>query len=76
MGSASDAMLKLRPVSFPCKAEIDPKHTAQFGLVAEEVEKISPDLVTHDAKGHGCPWKSRLAPMTRLAAVGRRSAEA
>jgi len=49
MGDASDALLSLRPVTFQYKSEIDPMGTPQFGLIAEEVEKISPDLVLHDA---------------------------
>jgi hypothetical protein len=49
MGSASEAILALRPVTFRYKPEIDPAGTHQFGLVAEEVAKISPDLVVHDA---------------------------
>jgi hypothetical protein len=49
MGGASDALLFLRPVTFEYKPEIDPAGTPQFGLVAEEVEKVSPDLVVHDA---------------------------
>ena len=51
MNKASEAILALRPVSFYYKKEIDPKRTTQFGLVAEEVEKINPDLVTHNEKG-------------------------
>jgi hypothetical protein len=51
MDKASQAILALRPVTFYYKQEIDPKRTPQFGLVAEEVEKISPDLVTRDANG-------------------------
>jgi len=51
MGSASEAILALRPVTFRYKPEIDPAGRPQFGLVAEEVAKISPDLVTRDAKG-------------------------
>src|ERR1039457_6120006 len=50
MGLASEAILALRPVTFRYKPEIDPTGTRQFGLVAEEVEKISPDLVVHDAQ--------------------------
>ena len=49
MGDASDPLLSLRPVTFQYKTDIDPSGTPQFGLVAEEVEKISPDLVVHDA---------------------------
>jgi hypothetical protein len=49
---ASEAILALRPVAFRYKKEIDPNRTAQFGLVAEEVERVNPDLVSHDAKGN------------------------
>jgi polyhydroxyalkanoate synthesis regulator phasin len=48
MGSDSDALLALRPVTFRYKPELDPKGIPQYGLVAEEVEKVSPDLVVRD----------------------------
>jgi len=48
---ASEAILSLQPVSFRYKKELDPKAIPQFGLVAEEVEKIDPDLVARDAEG-------------------------
>jgi hypothetical protein len=51
MARASEAILALKPVTFRYKAEIDPAETAQFGLVAEEVEKVSPDLVVKDKEG-------------------------
>jgi uncharacterized coiled-coil protein SlyX len=51
MDKASEAILALKPVTFYYKKQIDPKRTAQFGLVAEEVEKVNPDLVTRDGKG-------------------------
>jgi len=51
MDKASEAILALRPVSFRYKYEIDPKGIPQFGLVAEEVEKVNPDLVARDAQG-------------------------
>jgi hypothetical protein len=51
MGDASEAILALKPVTFRYKREIDPDRTAQFGLVAEEVEKVNPDLVARDAEG-------------------------
>jgi uncharacterized coiled-coil protein SlyX len=51
MDNASEVILALKPVTFHYKAEIDPKGIPQFGLVAEEVEKVSPDLVARDAKG-------------------------
>jgi len=51
MGAISDTLLALRPVTFHFKPELDKAGIPQFGLVAEEVEKVNPDLVTHDAKG-------------------------
>ena len=51
MGDASKILLSLRPVTFSYKPEIDPQGSPQFGLVAEEVEKIAPDLVGRDAEG-------------------------
>jgi hypothetical protein len=51
MGKASEAILTLKPVTFRYKQEIDPKSIRQFGLVAEEVEKVNPDLVGRDEQG-------------------------
>ena len=51
MGDASDTLLALHPVTFRYKQELDPDGIPQFGLVAEEVEKVNPDLVARDAKG-------------------------
>jgi Chaperone of endosialidase len=51
MDTASEAILALRPVTFRYKHEIDPTGIPQFGLVAEEVEKVNPDLVARDAQG-------------------------
>jgi hypothetical protein len=51
MDKASEALLALKPVTFRYKKEIDPAGTSQFGLVAEEVEKINPDLVVRDERG-------------------------
>jgi hypothetical protein len=36
---------------FRYKKQVDPEGTTQFGLVAEEVEKVNPDLVARDAEG-------------------------
>ena len=49
MDKASEAILKLKPVSFQYKS--DPTGTRQFGLIAEEVAKVNPDLVIRDRKG-------------------------
>jgi hypothetical protein len=51
MGKASEAILALQPVSFRYKKELDPKGTSQFGLVAEEVAKVNPELVVADEEG-------------------------
>jgi hypothetical protein len=51
MGEASKGILALKPVSFRYKKEIDPERALQFGLVAEDVAKVNPDLVARDAKG-------------------------
>jgi Chaperone of endosialidase len=51
MDQASEALLALKPVTFRYKKEIDPEGRSQFGLVAEEVDKVNPDLVVHDKDG-------------------------
>jgi len=51
MDKSSEALLNLKPVTFRYKKELDPKGVRQFGLVAEEVAKVDPDLVELDAKG-------------------------
>ena len=51
MDNASEAILALQPVTFRYKQELDPKGIPQFGLVAEQVEKVNPDLVVRDAEG-------------------------
>ena len=51
MDKASEAILGLKPVTFRYKQELDPDGVPQFGLVAEEVEKVSPNLVIRDRDG-------------------------
>src|SRR6266403_312344 len=51
MDKASEAVLALKPVSFHYKKELDPEGIPQFGLVAEQVEKVNPDLVARDDQG-------------------------
>ena len=51
MDKASEAVLALKPVTFRYKHELDPKGVPQFGLVAEDVEKVNPDLVARDEQG-------------------------
>ncbi len=51
MDKASEAILALKPVTFRYKHELDPEGIPQFGLVAEQVEKVDPDLVARDEQG-------------------------
>jgi hypothetical protein len=51
MDQASEALFALKPVSFRYKKEVDLASTSQFGLVAEDVEKVNPDLVVRDKEG-------------------------
>jgi len=51
MDKSSEAILALKPVTFRYKEELDPDRIPQFGLVAEEVEKVNPDLVARDEDG-------------------------
>jgi hypothetical protein len=51
MDKASEAILALQPVTFRYKHELDPDGIPQFGLVAEDVEKVNPDLVARDERG-------------------------
>jgi len=49
MDKASEAILSLKPVTFHYKS--DTKDTPQFGLIAEEVAQVNPDLVVRDSDG-------------------------
>jgi len=51
MEKASEAIHSLRPVTFRYKKEVDPTRVLSFGLIAEEVAKVNPDLVTADGEG-------------------------
>jgi hypothetical protein len=51
MDKASETILALKPVTFRYKKEIEPSGAIMFGLIAEEVEKVDPELVTRNAKG-------------------------
>jgi hypothetical protein len=57
MGEVSEAIFALKPVTFRYKKELDPHGTLQFGLVAEDVEKVNRDLVVRDS--HGKPYTVR-----------------
>jgi hypothetical protein len=51
MDKASEAVFALNPVTFRYKKDLDPQGIPQFGLVAEDVEKVNPDLVVRDKEG-------------------------
>ena len=51
MDKASEALFALKPVAFRYKKDIDPAGTPQLGLVAEDVDKVNPDLVVRDKEG-------------------------
>jgi len=48
MGTASEALFALQPVTFRYKKEVDSDGIPQFGLVAEDVEKVNPALIVRD----------------------------
>jgi trimeric autotransporter adhesin len=62
MGSSTEKLEELRPVTFQYKS--DPHGSRQYGLIAEEVAKVYPELVVHDAQGAILSVRyDELAPM-------------
>jgi hypothetical protein len=51
MDKASEALFALKPVRFRYKEEIDPARSPDFGLIAEDVATVNPDLVARDEQG-------------------------
>jgi ABC-type hemin transport system substrate-binding protein len=51
MDAASETLFALRPVSFRYKKEVDRSRALSFGLIAEEVAEVDPDLITRDKEG-------------------------
>src|SRR6266536_2831581 len=51
MDKASEALYQLKPVTFRYRKEVDRACALSFGLIAEEVAKVSPDLITRDRDG-------------------------
>ena len=64
MDKASEAILALKPVTFHYKKELDPDGIPQFGLVAEQVEKVRPDLVARDKEGR--PYSVRYEAVNAM----------
>jgi hypothetical protein len=65
MGDSSSKLLQLRPVTFFYKPQYDAgSHALQYGLIAEEVAKLYPDMVGYDKDGQPSSVKYQsLAPM-------------
>ena len=51
MDEASEALFALKPVTFRYNGDIDPSHVKMFGLIAEEVANVNPDLVVYNPEG-------------------------
>jgi Chaperone of endosialidase len=51
MNDASEALYRLKPVSYRYKKQIDPAQSTAFGLIAEEVAEVKPNLVARDSQG-------------------------
>jgi uncharacterized coiled-coil protein SlyX len=51
MDDASEVVFALKPVTFRYKKDIDKSQSLQYGLVAEDVAQVDPDLAIRDAKG-------------------------
>ena len=64
MDESSEAILALKPITFRYKKELDPDGIPQFGLVAEQVAKIDPDLVIRD--DHGKPYSVRYEAINAM----------
>jgi hypothetical protein len=65
MGDSSSALMKLRPVTFLYKPEYDKgQRTLQYGLIAEEVAGVYPDLVAYDP--HGKPYTVKYQYLTTM----------
>ena len=64
MDKASEAILSLQPVTFRYKHGLDPEGIPQFGFVAEQVEKVNPELVVRD--DHGKPYSVRYEAVNAM----------
>ncbi len=51
MDKSSESLLSLKPVTFRYKKTLDPNGIPQYGLVAEQVAEVDPNLVARDATG-------------------------
>ena len=51
MEKASETLFALKPVTFRAKGNTDPSHVKQYGLIAEDVATVDPDLVVYNSEG-------------------------
>src|SRR5262249_40102333 len=51
MDNASETLYRLKPVTYHYKKEIDATQSPAFGLIAEDVAEVNPDLVARNAQG-------------------------
>ena len=51
MDKASEALYQLKPVTYRLKKEVDKYQSRAFGLIAEQVAEVNPDLIVRDVKG-------------------------
>jgi hypothetical protein len=77
LGALADRLLELRPVAFRYKqhAALDPDTPLQFGLIAEEVAKVFPELVVFDREGRAQTVKYHLLSRLLLGELQRHHAE-
>jgi Chaperone of endosialidase len=76
MGDASAGLMRLRPVTFHYKKPFaDGSQTMQYGLIAEEVADVYPDMVARSADGQIETVKYQLLDPMLLNEVQRQQAE-
>jgi hypothetical protein len=76
MGGASRLLMQLRPVTFHYKAPYDDgSHRLQYGLIAEEVAKVDPELVQLDGKGQAQTVRYHVISMMLLNEVQRQEGQ-
>lgn len=74
VGDSSDGLLKLRPVSYRYKQ--DPTGSMQYGLIAEDVEQVYPELVTHTADGKIQGVRYDLLPALLINEIQKQASDA
>jgi hypothetical protein len=75
LGTRSRRILELRPTSFKYLPSIDATQTETYGLIAEEVERVMPELVARDREGNIETVKYQLLPVLLLNELQRMQSE-